>query len=380
MTPLLLFPAGLAALIALAVPLLVHLRRRTEEVPIDFAALRWLDPLPRPRRRIRFDDLLLLSVRLLLIAALALLLARPAVLGAENARARVLVAPGVPAEMARRIAGPEADAQWIAPDFPSIDTRPPSGRVPLSSLIRQFDAELPRGAALTIVVPPVLDGVDAEPIRLTRQAEWRIVKADAVTQAPPATPAPALTVRHAPAQGEQVRYFRAAAAAWGAAPRFDADPGDALPPRDHVLVWLTPGPVPGRVTDWVARGGTALLGEGARVAMPGATVPLWRDGEGAPIVEGAPMGDGRLLRFTRPLVPAAIPDLFDAGFAERLRILLTPPAPAPARVDAARFAPVAGRAPYPLPPRELTAWLAMLIAVLFVIERWLATRRHRLTA
>ena len=75
MTPLLLAPLGLAALAALVVPLLVHLRRRTEEVPLDFAALRWLDPRPRPRRRLRFDEWLLLALRLLLVALLALLLA-----------------------------------------------------------------------------------------------------------------------------------------------------------------------------------------------------------------------------------------------------------------------------------------------------------------
>ena len=59
MTPLLLAPLGLAALAALIVPLLIHLRRRTEEVPLDFAAMRWLEALPKPRRRLRFDELLL---------------------------------------------------------------------------------------------------------------------------------------------------------------------------------------------------------------------------------------------------------------------------------------------------------------------------------
>ena len=79
MTPLLLAPLGLAALAALIGPLLIHLRRRTEEVPVDFAALRWLDPRPRPRQRLQFDEWPLLALRLLLVALLALLLARPAV-------------------------------------------------------------------------------------------------------------------------------------------------------------------------------------------------------------------------------------------------------------------------------------------------------------
>ena len=76
MTPLLLAPLGLAALAALIVPLLIHLHRRTEEVPVDFAALRWLDILTRPRSRIRFEEWLLLALRLLLVALLGLLLAQ----------------------------------------------------------------------------------------------------------------------------------------------------------------------------------------------------------------------------------------------------------------------------------------------------------------
>ena len=118
MTLLLLAPLGLAALAALVVPLLIHLRRRTEEVPVDFAALRWLEARPRPRRKPQLDELLLLGLRLLLVALLALLLARPAVLGWEDDGARVLVAPGVDAAAAREAAGPEAELRWIAPGFP----------------------------------------------------------------------------------------------------------------------------------------------------------------------------------------------------------------------------------------------------------------------
>src|SRR5690606_9148841 len=73
----LLLPAALAALGALLLPLLVHLARRSEQRPTDFAALRWLRRKPRPRRRIRFDERWLLALRLLLLALIALWLARP---------------------------------------------------------------------------------------------------------------------------------------------------------------------------------------------------------------------------------------------------------------------------------------------------------------
>ena len=307
MTPLLLAPLGLAALTALIVPLLIHLRRRTEEVPVDFAALRWLDALPRPRSKLRFDELLLLALRLLLIVLLALLLARPAVLGWEDDSPRFLVAPGVAPVAARASAGLDADLRWLAPGFPSVDGVQPPRSVPVSSLIRQFDAELVPGVPLTILVPPVLAGVDAERLRLTRRVTWKIMAGKGETATPKPAASPALAVRHAPGEAAPVRYFRAAAAAWSDAPRFDAQSGDALPGLGTVLVWLTPGPVPQAVTDWVSKGGTALLAQGAEAPMPATTAALWRDESGNAVVEGASFGAGRLLRFTRPVAPASMP-------------------------------------------------------------------------
>lgn len=377
MTPLLLAPLGLAALAALIVPLVIHIRRRTEEVPVDFAALRWLDAKPRPRSRLRFDEWLLLALRLLILACLALLLARPAVLGWEGDGPRVLAASGVSAEAARKAAGPDADLRWIAPGFPEVNEGGPPAGASVSSLIRQFDAELPPEAALTILVPPVLDGVDAEPLRLTRKVTWRVVEGAAPTLAPAASAAPALAVRHTAGQSGVVRFFRAASAAWSDSSKFSASTGSDLPPRGTVLIWLTPGRVPSSVADWVSAGGTALLGSAAEVAMPAATAPLWRDETGGTLVEGGLLGKGRIMRFTRPLEPAAIPDLLSGSFPATLRDLVTPPAPPPARVVASASTPKSGVAPFPLPPHELSAWLGVIIAALFLAERLIATRRRR---
>lgn len=380
MTPLLLAPLGLAALAALIVPLLIHLRRRTEEVPVDFAALRWLDALPRPRRKLRFDELLLLALRMLLTALLALLLARPAVLGWQDGGAPVLVAPGVEPAAAREIAGPETDLRWIAPRFPSLEGTKPPPRTQVSSLIRQFDAELPPGTPLIILVPPVLSGVDAEPLRLTRPVKWRIVEANDGGDAPELVASPVLAVRHAAGEAGPVRYFRAAAQAWRDEPRFDASTGTELPPRSAVLVWLAPGPVPQDVIDWVSGGGIALLSDAAQVALPDASAALWRDQMGNTLVEGGPLGAGHLLRFTRPLTPSAMPALLEADFASRLRDLITPVAPPPARVVSTAFAPKTGVEPFPLPPRDVSSWLGVLIALVFLAERLLATRRRRFAA
>lgn len=379
MTPLLLAPLGLAALAALIVPLLIHLRRRTEEVPIDFAAMRWLEALPRPRRKLQLDELLLLTLRVLLIGLLALLLAGPAVLGWEGKGPRIIAAPGISVDAARKLAGGQADVRWIAPGFPDITTPPPRPAA-FSSLIRQYDAELPPEAPLTILVPRVLSGVDAEPLRLTRKVTWRVVDGDDPASQPAAPASPILSVRHAAQQDSAVRYFRAAAEAWSEKPRFEASPGTALPPRDHVLVWLVPGPIPQPLTDWVSKGGTALIGNAAEVAMPAASESLWSDGAGRTLAEGGALGAGRLMRFTRPLVPADMPDLLAPEFAARLRDLVAPPAPPPMRVSAAAFTPALARAPFKLPPRDLTPWLAAVIALVFLAERLLATRRRRFPA
>ena len=111
--------------------------------------------------------------------------------------------------------------------------------------------------------------------------------------------------------------------------------------------------------------------------MPDTTTAMWRDDVGETLVEGGPLAAGRLLRFTRPLEPGAMPALLEADFAARLRDLIAPAAPPPARVVSTAFAPKAGTPPFPLPPRELSAWLGILIALVFLAERLLASRRRR---
>ena len=87
-------------------------------------------------------------------------------------------------------------------------------------------------------------------------------------------------------------------------------------------------------------------------------------------------GSTKALRFARPLEPRVMPELLDAGFARRLRDVLQPP-PAPTVVSAADFAPRTGGEHWPPSPRDLQPWWAVLIALLALLERWLATSRRR---
>ncbi|MES2753146.1 MAG: BatA domain-containing protein [Pseudomonadota bacterium] len=380
MNPALLFPLGLAALVALIVPLVVHLARKTEQRPTDFAALRWLRPKPRPRHRPRLDEWPLLIARLLLIALLASWLARPVLREGEAAVPVVAVVPGVdPGSVAER----EGERRmWLAPDFPALSEPPPIGPIALASLVRELDATLPPGAKLTLVVPRRITGVDAERPRLSRAVEWRVV--DGGMAAPRRAFAPLPLTIHAPtARAPVARYFQAAATAWAPPGKPGnvvlAAPGAALPPFSRTLIWLAPGALPASVNAWVERGGTALVATDSAAIWPGPTAVVWRDDVGAPLVEGGPLGRGRLLRFTRALAPAVLPDLLSPSFPYELRRVLVAP-PVPTLADARDYAPTTGATPYPQPARELQGWLALLIAAALLAERWLATRSRRAIA
>ena len=379
----LLLPVGLAALAALLLPLLLHLARRHEQTPTDFAALRWLRQKPKPRHRIRFDEWPLLLVRLVLLALLALWLARPVLSGMDDTRPWIVALPGVDAATVRKQASDtDARLHWLAAGFPSFDDAVPAGTPAVGSLLRQLDAELPAGAPLTVVVPATLQGADAERPMLSRAVTWTVVEGAMPAAAASALPPPSLVVRHAAGNDTGLRYLSAAARAWQ--PNADAPSplqvgtqDEALPALTHPLVWLVPGPVPAPVMQWIDSGGTALLANGSTLDGFAADATPWRDADGGALVEAASRGKGRVLRFTRPLRPDAMPALVDPDFPQSLRALFDAPVAAPGRVLAADYAPVNGGATYPVAPRDLQPWLALLIALLVLVERWMATRRTR---
>lgn len=382
----LLLPAGLAALAALLLPLLLHLARRHEQTPTDFAALRWLRQKPKPRHRIRFDEWPLLLLRLLLLALLALWLAKPVLSGMDDTRPRVVAVPGVD-EAAVRAQATDTDAQlhWLAAGFPSLDESAPAGTPAVASLLRQLDAELPAGAPLTVVVPATLQGADAERPVLSRAVTWTVVEGAMPVASASALPPPSLVVRHPSGNDTGLRYLRAAVLAWQ--PSVDAPSGlqvgtqdEALPASARALVWLVPGPLPAAVVQWIESGGTALLANESTLDGFTADATPWRDADGVALVEFATRGKGRVLRFTRPLRPDAMPALVEADFPQQLRALFDGPAAVPARVLATDYAPVTGGTSYPVAPRDLQPWLALLIALLALVERWMATRRARSVA
>lgn len=375
----LLLPFGLAALAALVVPLVVHLIRQPQREVIDFAALRWLGERARPRRRLRFDDLLLMCVRLLLVAGLAVLLAMPVLdRDPRAARDRIAVVPGVDVA-AVRAETRSADAVWLAPGFPSIDTPMPTATASTASLVRELDAALAPEATLRVIVPRVLDGLDGERIVVQRPVAWQVVDGSSVAPVtPPPVPAPRTFAVRVPKDAAALALpLRAAVAAWKAIEpdRWtldEADPAAALPPPDAWLAWLAPE-LTADARAWIERGGRALV-----VGSDGdsAGIVAWRDGGGEVLARRRTLGRGVLVTLVRPLEPTRLPALLDADFPARLRALFADAAPTPARAPADEAAPRIG-AGVSTPPRfPLDPWLIGVLVTLFALERVLATRRR----
>ncbi|RYD46544.1 MAG: hypothetical protein EOP83_29485, partial [Verrucomicrobiaceae bacterium] len=71
-------PWLLAGLAAVAIPIIIHLVRRQAAKPIDWGAMRFLfDTIAMRRRKMEWEDLLLMAARCLLLGLVALAIARP---------------------------------------------------------------------------------------------------------------------------------------------------------------------------------------------------------------------------------------------------------------------------------------------------------------
>lgn len=368
-----LLPAGLFGLLALALPLLIHLMRRPPSETVAFAALRWLGDVARPQRQWRLRQWLLLLLRLLLITALALLLAEPVrQAGSANERVRavspVLPAPA-PVEGLRDV--------WLADGFPAIaaDVPVPPADQPTSSLLRQLDAQLPPGTALQVMVGPMMDGTDGQRPRLSRAVDWQVQAApdtapagDAGKAAAPA--APRIVLRHddSAAHTASLRVWQAVAAAWQPEPDADIAPLTAPLPAltaDTLLVWLAEAPLPEAAQEHRHQGGRVLVA----AAIDDSTPILLDNEQGAPLLARAP--DGRFL-LAAPLTAAAAPRVLEADFPARLLRALQPRMQT-ARADAADHAPLTGAASLYAPtPQPLAPLLVVLIAALFLLERAVA--------
>ena len=381
----LLLPMALATLAALAIPLLVHLVRRTEDKPLLFAALRWLRPADQPRNRRRFDEWLLLILRLLLLALLALWLAQPVLHGHRDTRPWLLVVPG--ADVTQAPALPDAERRWLAAGLPPLEQPMPHDDASLASLLRDADAAIPPDAAITVLVPERIVRTDAQRPRLSRPVTW-IVTAGTQPGIAQADAAWEIAIRHDAAHADAIAYLRAAVAAWQADARQHRRPAPsvsvesttaALPTTTTHALWLSNHAVPDAVLAWARAGGQLLLSQDAPAPnLDDATAAvIWRGEDGTPLADARALGQGRILRLLAPLRPASMPVVLDADFPRQLADALTPTRPDASHALARDWPPLVGAAPWQPAPVPLQPWLALLLAVVFGIERLVAMRAGR---
>ena len=387
----LLLPAGLLGLVAMLVPVLLHLVRQSEQKRVEFAALRWLTARAQPRRRPRLDEWLLLLLRLLLLALLALWLAQPAWLGPKDTRPWLLVHPAIAAARAPPSSHPDEQRRWLAPGFPSLEQPAPTSTASIGSLLRELDASLPVDAAVRVLVPAQFDATDAERPVLQRKVQWTAVPGLNALAKMDLQATMQMAVHVDPAHRGALPYLRAASAAWAArspptrkpAPIREMAVGKAPRRGDTHVFWLAAGPVPTSIAAWVGSGGVALLAHDSDVATDWSKASVaWRGSDGAALAQRLHDGKGAWIKLLAPLDPQSLPALLEPDFPHALQDLLATAPPTATRAMAPAYAPVKGStaAATPQAPSPLGPWLASLVALLFGLERWLAASPRRVRA
>jgi hypothetical protein len=107
---------------------------------------------------------------------------------------------------------------------------------------------------------------------------------------------------------------------------------------------------------------------------------LLRDAANAPLLWQQRIGQGRLLHLPGEWNVARNSALRDDGLARNLLQALQPPS-TPQLGDAQDQTPRQAALPAATPPlREPTAWLLLVIVLLFALERWMASSARRRAA
>lgn len=388
MSVLWLFPLALAGLAALLVPLLLHLDRRRSVRVVAFAAMRWLGARQRPRRTWRLREWLLLLLRLALILALVLWLAQPVLRGEWRAAQRWLaVVPGVSDAVVSNARQEGERVVWLAPGLPQYSAGASVAAGANASLLRELDAALPKRDTLRVLVPQVIDGLDATSIVLSRAVDWEVA-GDSVGKsphAPPlANPDPAdrsvrrLALRYEHANDPALRYLRAAIAAWSESKNLvatldEAAIGAPLPSPVDAVVWI--GAAGDDHLHTIARDGAVVLQIPSVVGD--ASTPAATTFDAAWPPSATHVGQGRLLHSPMPLTPQHVAALQSADFPVQLHRVLFGEGPSPSRAKAVDVAPQVDATllheAVKTPLRDVLVWV---IAMLFLLERIVANGRR----
>jgi hypothetical protein len=408
----LLAPVGLFALAALAVPLIIHLFSRSRGKRVLVGNIALYRQVQRQRvTRLRLVQWLLLILRLVLLALVALLLAGLARKGLESLPGNTAY---VTPEWLEGAADPAAalapfdstfvlgPAQQAFPGLAATDSSDP-----WSLLAERLAAVQHAGEVHVFAQGRAGQFPDAAPA-FGDQVQWHL---DPESDHPTTAPALSIQLLHAPERegdaAELLIALEALATHRNVVLALERGSTDAPPPPlesedpHRVMIWLDNRPAPrSAVEKWGA--GTwledrappdaALPGEArlprfpqleftARPAAGSDPLPedetvLWWTRDGRPLLRMTVRGVTRHLVFEDRLGGAGL--TAEAAFPEALlRLLLGEDewrhglAHAPADPGGALGQ---GRAADAGPNRPLGPWLALAIALLFMVERWLSER------
>ena len=420
-------PLGLFALGAVAVPLLVHLRRRPLRV-VRVGSLRPFLAHPRPSRARNLRDWPMLLLRCALLVALALAFAGLQWMPRTVPPARwCLLLPGtslqdshLQAWQARLAAGFEA--RWLAPGFPRItdptnptdptdrtdqtdqtdrtdqtdqtDQTEANPRAPVWSLLGEADQQLTAGSEAWVFGPTWTSLFEGQRPTLARvRIYWQDVPTPPPVLAPPT--APRVAILHGPGRTLDASYLRAALQAMGASivsnevPSWIFQLGSAPLPRPlaelerHGVRIVRDAPEdaePRIVARWIDVGTETVALRQRSTAGSGA--PLFRDSHGEPWLTEERQGSVVLwhvaFRFHPDWTDWPLDGAFPAWWQAQLQPAPPTTAPIAPEQAAPRFVPDPARevssALQRPAPTDLRAGCWWLGVALFVVERLLSQR------
>ena len=381
----LLIPLGLLGLVGLLIPVLIHLQRQIQRSPVSFAALRWLAAAARPRQRLRLQQWPLLLLRMALIGVASLLLAQPIWTGAEPAARWVLIHPQLAAP-AEGVAEADTEFRWLAAGFPPLDQGAPPGPWPVSSLLREIDAELPLAAEIEVRLPPEVGGMDGQRLALRRPLTIVEVPSSVTALGGDTDARISWSVRTGSADHPALPYVSAALAALSAEAHQGASQAETViivdedlvpqPPlsASRALIWLhDDSPLEhASVADWIRQGGVALWLSSAALNAPARSVPIWRSLDGMRVVSSIRHGGGWLLQPESELTAQTYPEVLEPSFPALLQSWLAPEPTRPNRTLSGSLSPSLIEAAAIVRGVALEHTLVWLLLVLLVAERVMA--------
>lgn len=402
-------PLALFALAGVAIPILIHLRRRRLPV-VRVGTLRPFLSHSRPSRARALHDWPRLLLRCAILTALALAFAGLRWMPRRPPPARwCLLLPGTtlrddPLRDWTHRLGEGFEPHWLSPGFPHIldpnQSPAPEGRLPVWPLLRQADARLPPGSEAWVFSPTWASLFEGNRPSLTNlRVRWSVVPTPAPPQVPP--PMPGVGIVHTPDRAADALYLRAALQAMGASPVSNAVPqwlfqlGPAsLPFPDEDLqrhavriVRDAPDTVPPEFVSRRIEVGSKTVGLWRRVS-PGPGAPLSRDSHGEPWLTEERRGRVVVWQVAFRFHPDWTDWPTESAFPAWWRTHLQPDPPVTTAISpeqaTPRFVPDARpEVPSVVPspePIDLRAGCWGLATLLFLTERLLSGARTRLLA